>query len=268
MSDVAELCQSGLAAELRGDLDGAGESYRAAWEGSTSGYERCLAAHFLARAQATDADMLQWNQTSVQIAADSFEDDPRVLELLPDLYVNLAASHVRAGDLTRAQGLYVDAAAALDSVGGDGVHGSTLRVAIAGGLQASGFVPQGVSTELLDLLSNLSATNQWGVLSLLLPVYVGNLGRDEDVQQLVEVLRSVAQARMLTGADGQLLLAALDSAERQIAGVAPSDSQSSVSATETPTEATSLASPTLSDAKAVDGDDPFGGDSPNVALRI
>jgi hypothetical protein len=47
---VVKLCAEGIAAEIGGRAEEAGMLYAQAWNACTDAYERCIAAHYIARA--------------------------------------------------------------------------------------------------------------------------------------------------------------------------------------------------------------------------
>jgi hypothetical protein len=60
---IVKLCARGMESEAKGDYEGA-----SAWEQSTNDFERCIAAHYVARHQASPEETLNWNQLSLQHA--------------------------------------------------------------------------------------------------------------------------------------------------------------------------------------------------------
>lgn len=209
---VIQLCDQGMAAETEGDTAVAARLFQQAWELSSNDYDRAVAAHYLARHQPTDVDVLHWTRVAVQNAEQA--DRTQTSELLPSLYLNLAASYVRAQDFDAAQRTYFQAADTLHSIT-DLTYAASIRIAIATGLQATGFVPQGVSLELLDLIERLTARSALAPLAMLLPAHLGNLGTDEDLDTLLNTLRLVHASRQLDDDEQQLLRAAIDIADAE-----------------------------------------------------
>lgn len=56
---VVKLCVLGMQAEGEGDAERAGRLFGEAWEAAQDDYEACIAAHYVARHQATAEDTLR-----------------------------------------------------------------------------------------------------------------------------------------------------------------------------------------------------------------
>src|SRR4051794_31915546 len=98
------LCAEGITAELGGDHVQARRSFERAWRSSTDDYERCVAAHYLARHQDGPAATLEWNERCLRLAL--VVNDDRVAGFLPSLYLNLGHSQEMVGDLPAAAESY------------------------------------------------------------------------------------------------------------------------------------------------------------------
>jgi tetratricopeptide (TPR) repeat protein len=105
---VVKLCAQGMEEESKGNPSAAAECFRQAWNQSTSDYDRCIAAHYVARHQPDSFLTLQWNQTALDCALRIA--DSTVAGFLPSLYLNLAKSHEDLGRTDEARGLYQRAA--------------------------------------------------------------------------------------------------------------------------------------------------------------
>ena len=110
---VIQLCMQGSQAEFEGRMEAARSLYLQAWDISQDDYQACIAAHYLARFQATPEEMLRWNQEALDRARQV--DDERVKEFYPSLYLNLGRSHELLGNQAEAQ-RYYDLAARLGIV--------------------------------------------------------------------------------------------------------------------------------------------------------
>jgi hypothetical protein len=62
---VIKLCVAGTRAEFEGRLDDARRLYLQAWEAARDDYDACIAAHYVARHQASPRDTLRWNQEAL-----------------------------------------------------------------------------------------------------------------------------------------------------------------------------------------------------------
>lgn len=101
---IVALCVEGMEQEMRGQLERASELFAQAWNQSSDDFEKCIAAHYLARHQKMAIDALRWNQESLKHANAS--DRVRVQEFYPSLYLNLGKSHEELGDREEARRFY------------------------------------------------------------------------------------------------------------------------------------------------------------------
>jgi len=103
-SNVLKLCVRITQAEFAGNLDEAGRLALLAWQAAHDDYERCMAAHYVARYQEDLNEKLRWNQEALQRAEDSHDD--RVNDFMPSLYLNLGRSYELLGDTPAAKKHY------------------------------------------------------------------------------------------------------------------------------------------------------------------
>ena len=137
---VVKLCAAGMAAEAEGRNDDAARLFVQAWEVRTDPFEGCIAAHHVARHQASAEDSLGWNRTALELALQV--GDERVRGFHSSLHLSVGYSLEQLGDLAGARRHYLLAEAALDQVppgayGGvvlEGVRRALVRV----GASASG----------------------------------------------------------------------------------------------------------------------------------
>ena len=106
---VIKLCIDGSQAEFEGRIADAQALYRQAWAVAQDDYEACIAAHYVARHQATPAEALRWNQLALT-RADAVADE-RVQGFYGSLYLNVGHSYELVGDQATAQHYYALAAA-------------------------------------------------------------------------------------------------------------------------------------------------------------
>lgn len=83
--------------------------YHRAWNSAADDYERCIAAHYVARYQTLPQEILAWNQLALKHA--EAVNDERVTSFFPSLYVNLGHAHEQVGQIEEAQRYYNLAAA-------------------------------------------------------------------------------------------------------------------------------------------------------------
>lgn len=129
---VVKLCVAGMQAEGQNDYEGAHRLFAEAWELASNDFEACIAAHYVARHQATSEDALWWNQESFRLAENV--GDERVTEFYPSLLLNLAHSHEVLGQVAAAKRYYDLAAARAGHLPGDR-YGTMVREGAAAGQQ-------------------------------------------------------------------------------------------------------------------------------------
>jgi hypothetical protein len=125
---VVRRCAEGLRAEQEGRPAEAKALFELAWAERTDDYDGCVAAHYVARHQATEENTLRWNEEALRLAERVGDD--RVVGFLPSLLLNLGRSCEVLGDETRARACYDRAASHLDHLP-DGPYGRLVRDAIA-----------------------------------------------------------------------------------------------------------------------------------------
>ena len=132
---VVKLCAQGMEEESKGNAQEAARLFEQAWTKSTNDFERCIAAHYVARHQSSPPLALHWNQEAMDCA--NRIADGSVADFLPSLYLNLGKSHEDLGDAKRAGELYQCAA---DRVGylATGAYRDIVEDGIRRGLQRVG----------------------------------------------------------------------------------------------------------------------------------
>lgn len=128
---VVRLCAEGMGAEAEGRDDAARDLFLQAWEVAADDYEKCVAAHYLARHQPTPEETLRWNQESLDRAA--LVGDERVAGFYPSLHLNLAKACGELGRTDEARRHYERAAAHIGALP-PGPYGDMIRTAIGDGL--------------------------------------------------------------------------------------------------------------------------------------
>lgn len=78
--------------------------YQQAWKASKDDYEACIAAHYLARCQASPKDIFHWNQIALERA--QTVDNERVENFYPSLYLNMGRSYELLGNKHEAEKYY------------------------------------------------------------------------------------------------------------------------------------------------------------------
>ena len=101
---IVKLCVAGMQAEAAGDFDGARRQFTEAWEQASDDFERCIAAHYVARHQPTAKERLRWNQQAYYFA--EAVGDERVRDFFPSLFLNLGQSYEEVGQADEARRYY------------------------------------------------------------------------------------------------------------------------------------------------------------------
>jgi hypothetical protein len=88
---VVRLCAQGMEEESKGNVGEAKALFEQAWSRSRSDWERCIAAHYVARHQPTPQLALHWNQEAMDCGVRVC--DGSADEFFASFYLNLAKSH-------------------------------------------------------------------------------------------------------------------------------------------------------------------------------
>ncbi|GGZ30136.1 hypothetical protein GCM10010387_24570 [Streptomyces inusitatus] len=198
---VVRLCARGMRAEAEGRADEAAGLFLRAWEAAEDDYEACVAAHYLARHQPTAEETLRWNQECLD-RADRVGDE-RVRPFYPSLHGTMGRAWLDLGDAVRARAHFEAAAARLDDLP-PGQYAEWLRLCVARGLRATAW-ETAADEPLRALLERLCARADLDSLGLLLPAYLGGLGRPEDAERLTAALRMLHSERRLPEAEQSAL---------------------------------------------------------------
>lgn len=113
---VVALCAAGI--QLEGTPAAARSLFEQAWSARRDDYDASIAAHFLARQQATPADALHWNEVAVERA--EAVTDGRAEELMASLYLNLGDAQLSSGNRAAAAVAVERATASLCALGAGG----------------------------------------------------------------------------------------------------------------------------------------------------
>jgi hypothetical protein len=129
---IIRLCVEGMELEIKGQIEEAAKLFTVAWDRSSDDFERCIAAHYVARHQNVAAEALRWNQESLRYGKAS--DHPSVREFYPSLYLNLGKSHEDMGNRGEARKFY-ELAAQRANLLPENAYANAVRDGIARGLQ-------------------------------------------------------------------------------------------------------------------------------------
>ncbi|MGZ3952346.1 MAG: NAD(+)--rifampin ADP-ribosyltransferase, partial [Flavisolibacter sp.] len=97
---IVKLCVQGMAMEEMGKAEEASKIFLRAWDAATNGFEKYLAAYYVARLQKNLADKLKWLETALEFALKV--DDEGVKSAFPTLYTNIAKCYEELGDSEKA----------------------------------------------------------------------------------------------------------------------------------------------------------------------
>jgi tetratricopeptide (TPR) repeat protein len=192
---VVQLCTKGMQAEGEGREADARDLFLQAWDAAENDYDACIAAHYLARHQPTPKETLRWNLECLT-RADRVGDD-RVRGFYASIHGNMGRAHLDLGQRDRARRHFESAVEHLADVPA-GPYGEWLGLCIARGLRATD-AAAGAADEnpIRALLMRLCERADLESLSLLLPAYMGSLGRPEDEERITTALRMLHAERRL-----------------------------------------------------------------------
>lgn len=129
---VVKLCAEGMSLEAQGHAAEAAKVFLQAWQTATDDFEASIAAHYVARHQASPLEALHWNQISLDRA--NLATEEKVRGFYPSLYLNLGKSHEDLDHLEEARHFYKLAETAF-SVLSDDRYGNIVRDAVQRGLE-------------------------------------------------------------------------------------------------------------------------------------
>jgi hypothetical protein len=129
---VVKLCVAGISEEMAGRRNEAAKLYQGAWDCRSNDCDACVAAHYVARLQATPEQTLHWNSEALRFAESA--KDSELLQFFPSLYLNLGKSHEDLKNLDDAKKFYLLAREAA-GVLPDGEYAATVKRGIHAGLE-------------------------------------------------------------------------------------------------------------------------------------
>ena len=129
---IVKLCARGMEAETTDNLTLARELFDQAWSAASDDWERCVAAHYVARHQDTPESTLHWNEECLRYA-DAVGDE-RVAGFYPSLYLNIGHSRETLGELDLAAAAYAKAEGCMETLP-PGPYADMVRDGVARGLE-------------------------------------------------------------------------------------------------------------------------------------
>ena len=128
---IVRLCVQGMEYESSDRVSEASRLFMSAWMQSTDDFERCIAAHYVARHQNPE-EALIWNQKSLDCARTV--GDERVSGFFPSLYLNMGKAYENLGNRDDARRFYVMALEVLSALSDD-QYGRMTRTAVERALE-------------------------------------------------------------------------------------------------------------------------------------
>lgn len=129
---VVKLCVQGMEYESKGNVEGASKLFLSAWDQSRDDFERCIAAHYVARHQKSPEEVLIWNQRSLDYAR--AVGDETVSGFFPSLYLNMGKAYEDLGKREDARRFYAMTVEVLSSLP-DNEYGRMIRDAVERALE-------------------------------------------------------------------------------------------------------------------------------------
>ena len=126
---IVQLCAQGM--YLEGQPEKARRVFEQAWEEASNDFEKCIAAHYLARQQNSVAEKLRWDETALIVAHKV--PGETVQDFFPSLYLNVGKDHEDLGNEDQAKANYLLAEAFSTYLSDDG-YGSLIKLGIKNGL--------------------------------------------------------------------------------------------------------------------------------------
>jgi tetratricopeptide (TPR) repeat protein len=128
---IVQLCANGIEMETT-QPEEAKALFLQAWNASTNDFEKCIAAHYVARHQISTEDKLQWDKTALDFALKI--DDGDIQPHLPSLYLNVAKCYEDLKDYDNAIINYQNALSYENHLPEDG-YGQMIRAGISNGIK-------------------------------------------------------------------------------------------------------------------------------------
>jgi len=128
---IIQLCASGMQREAELDITEAGLLYKQAWAEAGNDFEKCIAAHYLARHQGTVESKLKWDELALSLALK--HDDNQTENILPSLFLNVGKCYEDLGNMDRANENYSKAEFFIESLADDG-YGRMIKSGVKAGL--------------------------------------------------------------------------------------------------------------------------------------
>ena len=194
---VVKLCAEGMQMEAEGKTGEAHKLFQQAWDIAENDFEAFTAAHYLARNQKDPNDVQKWNMEALNRANAIKDEDTK--GHYPSLYLNVGKSYEILGDIKEANNYYKLAADSSTFLP-PGKYSEMIRMGIGEGLKRTGATK--FNDDILDsLISKWCEKKELRPLSLILPMYLSNLGTENDLNKLISALSYLSATRCLDEAE-------------------------------------------------------------------
>lgn len=121
---IVKLCAEVMLLEGEGKIDAAFICFEQAWDKATEDFEKCIAAHYLARHQSSVKEKLIWDLKALNFALKI--NGRQIKEMYPSLYLNIGKCYEDLLQFSRAMKNYEAALAYTKYLSGDG-YGQMIR---------------------------------------------------------------------------------------------------------------------------------------------
>jgi rifampin ADP-ribosylating transferase len=129
---IVKKCTDGMMLEGMGKEEDARKAFKDAWDMAGTDLEKCIAAHYLARQQASVADKLNWDEIALSHA--HLANDEKIKEAYPSLYLNIAKGYEDLNNLAAAREYYLLAQSFIHYLQEDG-YGKMIKAGIGKGIE-------------------------------------------------------------------------------------------------------------------------------------
>jgi len=137
-NSIIKLCLQGMGMEDAGRPEEASKLFMQAWNGSTTDFEKFIAAHYVARHQTNARDRLKWYEAALQLGSEI--NDVTVKSAFPSLYLHMAKCQEELNEPEKARKSLELAASFKDSPSDTGpfYHGTRADLQVGELLTAGG----------------------------------------------------------------------------------------------------------------------------------
>jgi tetratricopeptide (TPR) repeat protein len=194
---VIKLCAEGMNCEATGQIEKAKELFQQAWDLSSNDFEKFTSAHYLARNQKDPKDQLTWNVKALALGRAIHDESMK--SHFSSLYLNVGKSYETLGDTESAKENY-RSALQFSSYLPANAYGELIKSGISEALNRLGLADFR-NAILTGLINKWCEQKELKPLSIVLPSYLGNLGKDTEDSRLISALSFLSSTRCLSQED-------------------------------------------------------------------